>query len=158
MFEAKIATELHIVCPFCDKATSRVDHLVVGQQFGPWYCEECGHAYQGERTETGALLEKLDKRKTPVFVLLQYAKDPSLRMIVQHFSYSEDPPSPDYLTKRLTYYFNEGTCPTNFLRNVTEVIAKDGDREYRDPHGVFEFVRIATAEDMGQEELSGAIN
>lgn len=35
------------------------------------------------------------------------------------------------------YYYSEGSCPTNFIKRVQDIIT-DGDS---DPHGLFEFVR-----------------
>jgi hypothetical protein len=35
------------------------------------------------------------------------------------------------------YYYNEGTCPTNYL-GVLKVFDDEGDD---DPHGIFEFVK-----------------
>jgi len=35
------------------------------------------------------------------------------------------------------YFYNEHTCPTNFLRHVIRIIDAEGDD---DPHGIFQFV------------------
>ena len=42
----------------------------------------------------------------------------------------------DKLQEHLEYYYEEHTCPTNFIR--VPMIAVDGDT---DPHGIFRFVR-----------------
>ena len=36
------------------------------------------------------------------------------------------------------FFYDEHTCPTNFMPNVVKVIDADGDE---DPHGVFAFVK-----------------
>ena len=42
--------------------------------------------------------------------------------------------------ERAEYYFNERTCPINYLG--VKLVAIDGEL---DPHGVFEFIRVAFA-------------
>ena len=36
------------------------------------------------------------------------------------------------------YYYNEHTCPTNYMRNVVAVI--DLKHQDQDPHGIFEYI------------------
>jgi hypothetical protein len=142
--QASVITQLYILCPFCEKDTNRIDHLDIGRSFGPWYCDTCDHCYRGVRTETGATLEKLDKTRKVVPVLLQYIHDPRLRLIVDASEYSE------FTDSDHAYFYNEHTCPTNFLSRVRMVIAGDDHGDDKDPHGVFEFVRRATTEDLDE--------
>lgn len=146
--EATVIAKLFIVCPFCEKGDTRIDHLpLVGTKFGPWYCNECGHCYQGVRTETGATLEKLEQTKKSVMALLRYVHDPRLLLIVEAETYSEFP-DPGH-----AYYYGQHTCPTNFLRDVKQVILRDGDFDDHDPHGVFQFVRYATEKDLDDDTV-----
>jgi ribosomal protein L37AE/L43A len=69
-------TREYIVCPFCGKDELRIDHIVLpGTTFGPWYCDKCGHCYQGVRTDRGASLELLEKTQKEVRLVL---KDPMI--------------------------------------------------------------------------------
>jgi hypothetical protein len=46
--------------------------------------------------------------------------------------------------KDQSYYYNEHTCPTNYLQNTFKVYVGDND----DPHGLFEFVRSVKVTDV----------
>ena len=76
----------------------------------------------------------VEKRKT--IVLLKYEE---LYIVVDGF---EEETLDAATIERVRYQYNERTCPINYLG--VRLVAIDGDL---DPHGVFEFVRIAFAPD-----------
>ena len=126
-----------ILCPHCGDGETLVSHLEIGQQFGPWSCDDCGKSYAGVRTETGADLELRDKFKLPITVTLRYIHDPKLILKIEAWEYDFNFKETDSeRADHHRYHYDEGTCPTNYLHIVDKIIF-DGDD---DPHGLFEFV------------------
>ena len=135
----KAATMDHtyILCPTCGIGESRLDHLSIGRQFGPWYCDLCGWGYEGVRTQSGANVTPTLERSIKRLVKLQYVHDPRLTLMVEgleHVGRDRLRDSHKSLEMKHAYYFNEHTCPSNFLG--VDVIFEDDD----DPHGIFKFV------------------
>ena len=62
----------HILCPHCGKGPISINHLHIGQRFGPWYCTNCGKAACGIRTRDGADVELLIRWRKEVAILLEY--------------------------------------------------------------------------------------
>lgn len=129
-----IETKHFIECPHCQKDRKRIDHLfsVDGNEisFGPWYCDKCGFAYGGTVKGKEVFIEKLNRRVDKSIVFL---KNENVLLCVRglYFDGVHD-------IENDRYYYDEGTCPTNYMGNVEVVIdLKDGDA---DPHGIFKFV------------------
>lgn len=136
MDKAKVITEVkhYVECPYCSKSKSRVDHLFKeygsGTSFGPWYCDECGGAYKGKTKGSDIFVEKLiNQRKDKCIVFL---KNANVLLAVEGMYFDGD-----LDIDHLTYYYDEHTCPTNYLRCEMVIDLDDGDS---DPHGIFEFV------------------
>lgn len=144
---AKIHQHNYISCPACGDGEHRVDHLYdmrMPVKFGPWYCNKCGAVFAGEVIATGNVsvwphetrtrftrsmaLLKLDGKGGPVFFVMDHAR--------YHASETE---SDEENQKHQRYYFEEHSCPTNWLRKCVAVI-QNGDW---DPHGFLDFVRAA---------------
>lgn len=75
--------------------------------------------------------------------------------VIEGLSVWEDKPWPDHinaLQESSAYFYEEHTCPTNFIR--IPMIFHDGDA---DPHGVFEFVEAVwmTTEYVAADKLGG---
>jgi transcription elongation factor Elf1 len=67
--KATTVTKLFIVCPYCESQETSVGHLEVGRSFGPWFCDKCGNAYRGTRTEDGAVLRDfLRGTRLPIYL------------------------------------------------------------------------------------------
>ncbi len=134
------------VCPWCDGETgSRVDHLyedALPREAGPWYCDACGRAYrvkvmapsvveitkdeQSKRAFTRSMaLLKLEGKEGPVF------------FVMDHNRYWDGPESDEENQSHQRYFFEEHSCPTNWLNECVAVI-ENGDA---DPHGFLSFVR-----------------
>lgn len=135
----------YVMCPWCEgKTGSRVDHLYPGPtSFGPWYCDSCGQSFSGEvlapgnvtvvrapgkqqRTRSMALL-KFDGREAPVYFVFDHGQYDSGRLETEAER-----------QEHCRYFFEEHSCPTNWLENCVAVI----DRGDCDPHGFLTFVRF----------------
>lgn len=109
--------------------------------FGPWECDPCGRAYRGryQGLDTVTVKDPQGRRSIPTLVLLEYPpSDKPLRFLLRHnrsVKKGEMARDPEYGGPR--YYFEEHSCPTNWLRNVC-MVALDGDT---DPHGFLRYVR-----------------
>jgi hypothetical protein len=148
-------TKWFIRCPNCNKSEHQVDHLTIGSKgtAGPWFCDEddCGSGFNLKRISSDEYEVELVDNETmkTVFILLQYKDDPEFQIIVEGIE-SHRKEAPEWLLASQedpdghhAYYYNEHTCPTNYLTGVYEAIYH-GDH---DPHGVFEFVRRLSDEE-----------
>lgn len=135
--QAKI--QLHIPCPSCMKGGWRVDHLSIG--IGTtWACSNC-HTEANIKRISDDEFETVptERKETPVTVTLQSITEPKIILKLNTWKYSHDQDSSqeDYESHQ-QYFYDEHTCPTNWTREIVEIIFQ-GDH---DPHGVFEFVSV----------------
>lgn len=138
--KAELVSRIYVKCPFCGEGKSRVCHLF-GQQlpntFGPWYCDGCGKGYTGTiNSETDIDLKEYtrDFFAPSLSVLKLEPRTEPVYLVLKDRAYNGD------IDKE--YFFNEHTCPTNFMSQVEKII----DRDDYDPHGVFSFVGSALVE------------
>lgn len=136
-------TKTHVVCPACRSPDSTVDHLKGSEQQLKWYCQQCGAEYTFTLTAGFKVVDvKLtgnSVRKT--LVLLRCGK---VGLVVQGMSFSHIKNNND------GYYYDEGTCPTNYMPQVLKVIdLETGDP---DPHGIFEYVKTLPWDDRIESE------
>jgi hypothetical protein len=135
--QAKI--QLHIPCPNCKEGGWRADQLGVGQ-LTRWSCSEC-HLYVRilRITEDDFETTLLEKKETPITVTLRSPTVPPITVKVNAWKYEHSQSlSQEEFVENEKYFYNEHTCPTNWLRDI-EQIEFEGDH---DPHGVFEFVSV----------------
>lgn len=149
MQPAEIATRITpakfekvFVCPDC-KLTwhSSYSHVKPGETWGPWYCRHCGCGVRGKVTEEGTDIEVVDDKKTKTLVLLRLDEDvtPPIHLLIEGFVHCPRGVDPkDYIESEeyishMRYYYNEGTCPWNYLR----LPIRQG--EDTDPHGIFTY-------------------
>lgn len=131
-----------IVYPCCGESTgSSSEHLPIGSDWGPWYCDSCGQGIRGFNSPTGVLVDKAHDRIVKTLVLLklrQQTKEP-IHIVVEGIMFVKNDEKPeDLLEKKQSkdrYYYNVHTCPWNYLNAH---IAENGDP---DSHGVFEHVQ-----------------
>ncbi len=130
-----IETKQYVLCPHCEQSQSQIDHLFNGDgrdvTWGPWYCDECGCAYKGVVKGTDVFVEKSDKRKDKCLVFL---KNNNVLLVVEDMYFDGEL---DVENKR--YFYEEHTCPTNYLGVEMVVDLNDG---HTDPHGIFEFAGV----------------
>jgi hypothetical protein len=137
MVQAKI--QLHIPCPICVDGGWRADQLKIGQPT-TWTCSQCHTQTHIVRlTETDFQTLAADRKDTPVTVTLRSVTEPPITVKVNAWKYacSQGLSQEEYESDE-RYFYNEHTCPTNWLRDI-EQIEFEGDT---DPHGVFEFVSV----------------
>lgn len=121
-------TKKYAICPECGKPTSTVDHLLDKTTEIWWYCDECGAQYHLKFENGKMFIGKTDKRTDRKLVLLRHG---NVALIVEGMKFSDHESNDDY-------FYNEHTCPTNFMRNVKMII--DLRNMNNDPHGIFEYV------------------
>ena len=127
-----------ILCPGCGKEDFRVDHLPVGTVTA-WYCDGCGVRFRLRNFADDNLVEceiLAGQSKSPRLVTLR-SDEP---VIIQVGTFALLPEDDDVRREdNARYFYEEHTCPSNFLRNVVRVFGADGEE---DPHGIFKFVKI----------------
>lgn len=156
----RVKQSLFFSCPHCGKEDAfEVTHFLPDgkdRDFGPWSCETCGwrvHGYWHHATSSVTIARILEPNSIPGFVLLSVeptVPGKKVYIVLRHSAYAAqlDPDDPDDLSNRLTYLFEEHSCPTNFVK--VDCIACDGDL---DPHGVLRFEAFTPApEDWSEED------
>jgi len=125
--------ETYIACPTCGKGEHQVSHLRVGTATR-WYCEEeeCGFAFSlrvisADSVEVRALEDQRVKK------LVTLRSEGPVTLVVEGMSLIPESKS---LSDGDEYFYNEYTCPINYLREVIEVRDDEGKD---DPHGIFKY-------------------
>ena len=157
---AEVFTKRFVRCPACGGAEFAVEHLFgdTERTAGPWYCHACDHGitltvYPDGRVDVAASKQRIRR----VRVILEIPpQEHSIMLEVKGTEYDDGDgfPSLEEQAQRHAYYYEESTCPTNYLRDVKEV--RVGDRE--DPHGLARFVSASHAQgevDTGQALVTG---
>lgn len=132
---SRTETKTYVVCPCCDGNLGSIDHLM-GNKVGStwlWYCDGCGarvkFAMEGnEVVSTEPTGEKSVRT-------IDFLKHGDIGLIVEGMAFAKDG-KVDLDGKE--YWYNEHTCPTNYLKNVLAIVDLKTD-DY-DPHGIFEYV------------------
>lgn len=144
-----IKTDRYFTCPNGCEDKFVVEHLFgpplnrSGEhgnvRAGPWNCDTCGTgwaisiALSGEVDVTKSTSERANQKRCWVILEIPPQKE-AIRLKVrgQYWSRCLD----EETLGGLCYFYNEHTCPTNWLRDVEEIaIGEDTD-----PHGLAEFV------------------
>ncbi len=125
-------TQHYVPCPWCGANSGTVDHLLNQNTETRWYCDACGEkialTFKDGRMFTGKVP---GERKSKTLVLL---RNGDIGLVVEGMSFEDNPSGGD------AYFYNEHTCPTNYLKHVKVIIdLKRGDT---DPHGIFQFVAV----------------
>ena len=147
--ELKTETRYLIECPYCHKDDHSVGHLLdKNTSFGPWYCDECGKAISG-RTENGdVFLEETSRFVTRTLVALELPENTEPIFLIVKGRWFDG----DKNDSGSQYYYEEGTCPINFLQEAVEVI-HNGEP---DPHGLFNFMK--SVEHPGEETMNYGVD
>ncbi|HVZ88069.1 MAG TPA: hypothetical protein VHG72_13945 [Polyangia bacterium] len=146
-------TKRHVVCPSCNKAAGTIDHMIedairLGEpsRICGWFCDRCGWEYAGTVYADGsATVEKTGKRKIETRVLLKLEPlkgDVFIEVEGMTFLGVGETIEGKDLIEDSRYYYEEHTCPTNYLRVVQELW--EGDYGH-DPHGMFRVVDVVPA-------------
>lgn len=130
-------TRRYLQCPsHCDGRLGGVDHLLDGPTTtaGPWFCSKCGRGWSFSigKGSVSDLVEA-DHKFVDATVLLVLPPQTMPVYFTVHTKHIDD----DEFEDR-AYFYDEHTCPTNWIREVVEI--KFGDSN--DPHRLFRFVGI----------------
>lgn len=147
MTPATIQIRRVIPCPNGCRHEWTVDHLFVAplavlpgqthRKVGPWSCHVCGESWDLFYDSDTVMLERTDRPAyRREFVLLELPPQyQPVRFKLAVWNY--DPTLPrEERTDRATYFYEEHTCPTNWMREVVEISVGENS----DPHGLFRFV------------------
>lgn len=122
-------------CPDCGSMEHSYGHLSAGDNFGPWYCDKCGCSASGVVSEDGVDIERGKDRKARTLVLLRLngssTNTDAIHIVVEGMVFYPEGGRPVIDLARDEYFYNEHTCPWNYLR----LPIKKGDD--CDPHGLF---------------------
>lgn len=162
MSRAELKTRRYFSCPNgCDHELS-VEHLFHGvlavtaeyprRTAGPWYCDVCGQGWRLSYDHESIDVEPYDggagnrgfgrdgKRRWQWVVLELPPQREPVRFKVRGMRFS-----PEINEENVRYYYEEHTCPVNWLAEVNEVrIGEDAD-----PHGLWRVVEVS---DLTDEE------
>lgn len=146
------------ICPWCEQESgSRVDHLYgdrMPSRAGPWYCDECRRPFRVKVIAPGnvEITKDADNHRTFTrsMALLKFeGRDGTVFFVFDHNRYKDGTVESDEENQsHQRYFFEEHSCPTNWLNECVAVI-EDGDC---DPHGFLKFVRAVDVPDNFDED------
>jgi len=128
------------LCPSCNGRVGTIDHLQAGEEAGAWFCDGCGRGWWLTVTRDGIVHREHSERKERTVVTLVLPPQ-TLPIVLTLDGFRIVKPGEEHDGD--AYFYNEHTCPTNWLRHVTEVRIGDSD----DPHGLFQWVSTEPAAD-----------
>ena len=135
--QAKV--QYYVPCPGCLEGRHRADQVSIGQS-SRWSCEECHTEFTISRLSEFDFETQVTGRKdTPITVTLQSITEPKITLKLNGWKYAHSQKdSEDDFRESERYFYNEHTCPTNWVHQIVQIEFK-GDK---DPHGVFEFLSV----------------
>jgi len=140
-------TKTYAVCPHCGEDAGAVDHVLGRSLETAWYCESCGGQYGLRLTPYEVEVTRLEGRmvKTADVLRLDPQAKPVYFVVPGRRYEPADPLVPE--EDRHAFYYEEHSCPVNWLKPV--MVFYDGDT---DPHGLIQFVSSTDARAMGDGE------
>jgi hypothetical protein len=136
-----------LVCPWCNEESGcRIDHLYGDKNWkevGPWYCGECRKPIRATINAPGDVVVTRDEKdrrgwSRSMALLKLDGRDGPVFFVMDHDRYWNGEREGDEENQQhQRYFFEEHSCPTNWLNECVAVIKK-GDC---DPHGFLDFVR-----------------
>lgn len=139
-----LLTTRSFVCPHCNNHKFNYEHLCQQEVAGEWrwFCNNCGSEISfslNEQLELEVTNIKVAKHpKALVLLRLEPNDGDSLKkplyLIISTLNYRHTEDLAEYADQQ-AYYYNEHTCPSNFLGGNTVIYGNDDD-----PHGIFQFV------------------
>jgi hypothetical protein len=158
--------EVYIACPFCGEGEHRVDHLFPDAKkakegfypAGPWSCgnSKCLQAFNlrvfaDESVQVAEHVRKDDDVWAPIYVLMRRGDLFILLDVRYHINreafFAGEPISEEDLD-HIRYYYEESTCPTNWMQGKVHLLSLDGDT---DPHHAFDFVAAKTHREVWKD-------
>lgn len=161
--KAETTVSYFFTCPNCDSEyrhdiTRAVnDPVNLNRRLGPETCRDCQHkiyfTLRPEYDAAGAHL-RVDTEVEPIAPENQYTeglvllesncKDENGRIyLIVYNSFLNKIKNPEE-DGTLMYHYDEGTCPTNWTKDIIAFVHQSDD----DPHGVFTYVKHLTREEI----------
>lgn len=142
--KVELKTQRYFTCPNGCAHRMTVEHLLDAndggprRSAGPWYCDECGQGWKLTYDVDSVDVEPAGGKKVDQFVILELPPQTEpVRFKVRASRVDRE------LDESVdVYFYEEHTCPTNWLRRVEEVSVGEDD----DPHGLFKHVRTYDVE------------
>ena len=128
--------ERYIRCPACGKSEHQVSHLAPGTQTS-WYCDDCGVRFDVRVISPESVDCEVRPGESKEKRLVTLRSSGPVTLLVEGMVLL--PADADDEESSQRYFYDDHTCPTNYLPSVVKVIDAEGDE---DPHGVFAFVSI----------------
>lgn len=135
-----------IECPHCGKPTGSIGSLIeareanpnYSKEFGPWHCDRCGKSYKGTLNGPDDIqIEKTGGRCVEVYDLVVIEpRDKPIYFVVSSWRWPNTGSLDPEGDGNKAYYYDSGTCPTNWIKQVESIIYDEND----DPHGIATFV------------------
>lgn len=136
----------YIQCPHCGEATTRefTSETATQNRYWEYRHRECGgsfmYGYVNGTGVVGAIVGEPEETPIKSLMMIPPQKEP-VYFVIGNSTYSRDEDGTPDLDR--DYYYNEHSCPTNWMENITAIIIGDDG----DPHGLIEHVRsMPTAE------------
>lgn len=132
-----VITERKVACPECNQHKWHIEHLFE-KRFDNreciWSCDKCSARFKFLVVKGVFTMTPTEQDSTRCLVLLRHRHDKKTLIVVKGYTHGSD----DYITEagHKRYFYEEHTCPTNFLGVLK--ISREGDQDY---HGIFEYVR-----------------
>src|SRR5690554_2944620 len=161
--ETITVTRVTCKCPSCGDYEWTVSHLFEEAAKRPegyysvqWNCDACFtkfafRIYPDQRVELSPIGINEDPL-IPSIVLLRSTmvgeggKPIYAVLSARSFKKSLEKEKEEPLSSGMEYYYNQHTCPTNWLREVIALV-QDGEA---DPHGCFEFLGARSRDEIGR--------
>ncbi len=146
-----LITKRMLTCLACDDGRFEIEHLLGPgeRQWGPWYCKDCGEGHRGVAGNDEVRIYELtgDRLDKPMVLLKLEDLPGDVFLVVRGFYRARQhdgkpvPEGEPFVDDGQRYYYDEHTCPTNYMREVVEilVVTPDGQPD-SDPHGIFQYV------------------
>ena len=135
-----IETKRYAACPECGGKVGSIEHLDGDDihQLGPCFCEGCGRGWRIRTNGRDVCDMEIDERRrwmpATVTMVLPPQKESIVLTLLAHTFDERD----KEFGAGDAYFYDEHTCPTNWMRDVAEI--RIGDNA--DPHGLFKFEKI----------------
>jgi len=145
MAAATVVSKQFVECPVCGNAESPVDHLENGFE-SLWYCRnhECGARFRISKVCDTIHVDPTGEKNVPVLIWLARGDLVLLVRGDKLLSAGGVHENPNY-----EYFYNEHTCPENYLHETEVVLALQVDGSHdMDRHGLFKFVKATEWQDV----------
>ena len=145
-----IEVSKRVVCPWCGKTDSTVDHLG-DNNWVQWSCNSCYHCYSITIENSIFTVKQVNKKNVPYAVVLTRG---NLGLVHKAFDVEQDidaPDSSDEIFNNFKYYFEMYTCPANILRG--EDFFFNIETLDDDEHGIFEVACVVPWPESREERI-----